>query len=315
MDYMGIIKRGWSHTWNNKFLWALGFLAALGSGGAYSNSGRYTFNSDDASAMSAWMTPERAAALTGGIIAFACIGFIVGIILWLVSLSARGGLIRAVADLELGTGKPTFGEAFRAGWKHVGRLVGMTILLYIVPTILILVLVVGFITVIGGAAVMGSNMDDPSGLMAGIGGLSLVFLCLLCLLIPFMIILEFIYPFAFRGIVLRGMGARESLRHGWAVLKENLGEIIILGLGFFFIGLVVALVALAILAPVALIAGVPFMALMRSDATALQGILVALGLLVTVVVSALISAITTSWQSSTFTLAYLEWTGKNIALD
>ena len=32
MDYVDTIKRGFAHTWNNKFMWVLGFLAALGFG-------------------------------------------------------------------------------------------------------------------------------------------------------------------------------------------------------------------------------------------------------------------------------------------
>lgn len=311
MDYMATIRRGWELTWNNKFLWALGFLAALGSGSAFSNSG-YSFNSGDVAGMENWLTPERMAALTGAFIAFGCVAMILGIILWLVALGARGGLIGGVAQLELGTGKPTFREAFRMGWRRVGRLVGMTLLLYIVPFILMIILIIGFITVAGGMAFAAAGADDPSTMLTGLGGLALVFFCLLCLLLPVMLVLSLIYPFAFRGIVLRDMGARESLRHGWNVLRTNLGEIIVLGLIFFVIGLVIGFVILAALVPVGLVVGVPIIALMESNATALQGILAALGILVAIVITALISAIFTAWQSATFTLGYLHWTGKDV---
>ena len=72
--------------------------------------------------------------------------------------------------------------------------------------------------------------------------------------------------------------------------------------------------AAAILAPIALVVGVPLIALSGTDATVLTGILAVLGVVVGLVVFALISAIATSWQSSTFTLAYLEWTGKNVTV-
>ena len=52
-----------------------------------------------------------------------------------------------------------------------------------------------------------------------------------------------------------------------------------------------------------------------SNATAVQGILAVLGIAVGLVVFALISAISTAWQSSTFTLAYLEWTGKDVLVE
>lgn len=313
MNYLDTIKRGFAHTWNNKFMWALGFLAALGSGLSFSNS-NYNMNSGDTAALGQWMTPERMAALSAGLVAFGCIAFIVGIILWLVSLSAYGGMIVGVTQMEQGSGKPTFRSAFGAGWRRVGRLVGMTIVLYAVPIIIGIVLTIGFIAVAGGAAFMASGMEDPSGIMAGLGGLALVFVCLLCLLIPFLILLSLIYPFAFRGIMLRDLGVMDSIRHGWKTVREHLGEIILLALAFFLIGIIVIIVAAAILVPVALLVGVPFVALMDSNATVLQGILAVLGVVISLIVIALVSAISTAWQSSTFTLAYLEWTGKNVAI-
>ncbi len=313
MNYLDTIKRGFAHTWNNKFMWALGFLAALGSGLSFSNS-NYNMNSGDSAALGQWMTPERMAALSAGLVAFGCIAFIVGIILWLVSLSAYGGMIVGVTQMEQGSGKPTFRSAFGAGWRRVGRLVGMTIVLYAVPIIIGIVLTIGFIAVAGGAAFMASGMDDPSGIMAGLGGLALVFVCLLCLLIPFLILLSLIYPFAFRGIMLRDLGVMDSIRHGWKTVREHLGEIILLALAFFLIGIIVIIVAAAILVPVALLVGVPFVALMDSNAGVLQGILAVLGVVISLIVIALVSAISTAWQSSTFTLAYLEWTGKNVAI-
>ena len=313
MNYLDVIKRGFAHTWNNKFMWVLGFLAALGSGASFSNS-NYRMNSGDATAIGQWMTPERMAALSAGLVAFGCIAFIVGIILWLVSLSAYGGMIVGATQLERGLGKPTFGSAFRAGWRRVWRLVGMSIVLYIVPTIIGIVLFVGLLGAAGGAAFMASGMEDPSGVMAGLGGLALVFVCLLCLLIPFVIVLSLIYPFAFRGIMLRELGVMDSIRHGWKVVREHLGELILLALAFFLIGIIVIIIAAAILVPVALVVGVPFVALMDSNAGVLQGILAVLGIVISLLVIALVSAISTAWQSSTFTLAYLEWTGKEVSI-
>jgi len=310
---METIRKGWNHTWNNRFLWALGFLAALGSGSSFSNS-NYSFNNGDPAALEAWMTPGRMAALSAGIVAFSIVALLLGIFIWLLALSARGGMIGSVAQLELGTGKPSFREALHMGWARLGRLVGMTILLYIVPFILFIVLVVGFIGTIGGLAFIGAGMEDPGAIAAGAGGLVLVFLCLMCLMIPVMLVLSLIYPFAFRGIMLRSLGARESLRHGWAVLRANLGEIIILGLIFFAINLAVGFLLLIVLIPVGLLVGVPFIALMESNATFLQGILAALGILVALVISALVTAYFAAWQSSTFTVAYLEWTGKDVSV-
>ena len=313
MDYVDTIKRGFAHTWNNKFMWVLGFLAALGSGAAGSNS-NYQFNSNDAQELSTWATPERMAAMTAGLATFACVAFIVGIILWLVALSARGGMIGAVAQMEQGTGKPTFRSAFRMGWSKVWRLAGMTIVLYIVPFILFIALAAAFIIPVTGLVFAAGGGEDMSGMAAALGGVGLVAMCLLCLLIPFTIVLSLIQPFAFRGIVLRDMGIREGLRHGWQTLKAHLGDIILLSLAFFLVNIMILIVAAAIMVPVALVVGVPLIALSGSDATVITGILAVLGIVIGLVVFALVSAIATAWQSSTFTLAYLQWTGKPIAV-
>lgn len=313
MNYLDVIKRGFALTWNNKFMWALGFLAALGSGASFSNS-NYNLNSGDTAAIGQWMTPERMAALSAGLVAFGCIAFIVGIILWLVSLSAYGGLIIGATQMEQGSGKPTFRSAFGAGWRRIGRLVGMSIVLYIIPVIIGIVLVIGLIGAAGGAAFVGAGMENPGALTTGLGGLALVFLCLLCLLVPFIIVLSLIYPFAFRGIMLRNLGVMDSIRHGWKTVRAHLGEIILLALAFFLIGIIVIIVAAAILVPVALVVGVPFVALMDSNAGVLQAILAVLGIVIGLLVIALVSAISTAWQSSTFTVAYLEWTGKDVTI-
>ena len=313
MDYIGTIKRGFAYTWEHKFLWALGFLAALGSGSSFSSS-NYSSNGGNMTGMEQWMTPERMAALTGGLIAFSCVAVIVGIILWLVALSARGGLIGAIAQMEQGTGKPTFRSAFRMGWGKVWRLAGMTIVLYIVPFILFIALAAAFIIPVTGLVFAASGGEDMSGMAAALGGVGLVAMCLLCLLIPFTIVLSLIQPFAFRGIVLRDMGIREGLRHGWQTLKAHLGDIILLSLAFFLVNIMILIVAAAIMVPVALVVGVPLIALSGSDATVITGILAVLGIVIGLVVFALVSAIATAWQSSTFTLAYLQWTGKPIAV-
>ena len=322
MDYTDIIKRGWNHTWNHKFLWVLGFLAALGSGSGFGSS-NYSTGSGDPETMGALaplMTPEGIAAMTTGLIVVGCLAVIVGIVLWLVSLSARGGLISAVAELETGVdpamqaAKPTFGSAFRAGWRRVWRLAGMTILLFIVPIILFVVLAVAFVVPVFTLAVGSSGGEMPAvgSLLAGLG---LVAFCLICLLVPLTIVLNFIYPFAFRGVILGELGVMDAIRHGWRVLRDNLGQILVLGLIFLVINILVWVVVAAVAVPVGLLVGIPLVRTGLSDLSVLQWVVIGLGTVVGLVVFGLISAFFTAWQSSTFTVAYLQGTGKRAAAE
>ena len=304
MDYMGTLQRAWRLTWANKWLWLLGFLAALGGG--VSSTSNYNF--DSGSTTTSQITPEMGMALAGGALVLMCVFFIIGILLWLVTLAAKGGLITSVAELDRGQ-TTSFGRAFRQGWRKVLPLVGMTLVLNAVVIILLIILFVGFAGTAMAAIAAGQGMD--SNALAGIlGTAGVVFLCLLCLLIPLAIVINLIYPFAYRGMMLRDLGVMDSIRHGWRVLRENLGHIFLLGLLFFVIGLVVGLVSGAIVGLLGLSTGLISMILNGSQPTTTQMVAAGLGFLVTAIIFAIISAIITAWRSATFTLAYEQWTGK-----
>ncbi len=309
MDYMGTLQRAWRLTWANKWLWLLGFLAALGGG--VSSSSNYNFNSG--STTTSQITPEMGVALAGGALVLMCVFFIIGILLWLVTLAAKGGLITSVAELDRGQ-TTSFGRAFRQGWRKVLPLVGMTLLLNAVIIVLLIILFVGFAGTAMAAIAAGQGMDSDA--LAGIlGTAGVVFLCLLCLLIPLAIVINLIYPFAYRGMMLRDLGVMDSIRHGWRVLRENLGHILLLGLLFFVVGLVIGLISGAIVGLLGLSTGLISMILNGSQPTTTQMVAAGLGFLVTAIIFAIISAIITAWRSATFTLAYEQWTGKDVLKD
>ena len=119
---------------------------------------------------------------------------------------------------------------------------------------------------------------------------------------------RFIYPFATRGIMLRRMGVIESIRHGWRVARENLGEIILLALPFVLVYLLFG----ALFAAAYYIIVVPGI----YDA-ALSGTMMFADwrFLLVFFVYGIIGALLTTWQSATLTLGYLEWTGKDVLTD
>jgi hypothetical protein len=306
---MDTIRRGWQHTWKNKWLWLLGFLAALGSGGGSSySSSNYQFGSGDLAQTQ--ISPEWWAALAGGALVLVCIFFIVGILLWLVSLAARGGLITSVAELDRGE-TSSFGKAFRQGWRKVLPLAGMTILLFAVIIILVIVLAVAFAGTLAGAlASASSGGDGGQGMTAILGSLGIGLLCLLCLLFPLSIILSLIYPFAYRGMMLRDLGVMDAIRHGWRVLRDNPAHVLVLGIIFFVINLIIGAIGAAILGLLGLSTGLFQTLFSGAQVTTNQWVTTGLGLLAVVIVFSLISAVVTAWRSATFTLAYQQWTGK-----
>ena len=310
MNYGDTLKRGWQLAWNNKWLWLLGFLAALGGGSGAASNSNYRM---DPGATPGTISPEMAAGLTGVALLLCCVGIIVGILLWLVSLASKGGLITGVAELDRGQ-PSSFGRAFRQGWKKLLPLVGMTLLVFAVVIVLGIILAIGFAGTLAAALGAGASMD--SNALAGLlGTAGFVFLCLLCLLIPLSLVLNLIYAFAYRGIMLRDMPVMDSIRHGWRVVREHVGEILLLGLIFFVVNLIIGVVATGIIGLLGISSGLFGLMMSGGEPTTTQIVAGIVGVLATFIIFAIISAIFTTWRSATFTLAYQQWTGKEALKD
>jgi len=113
MDYLDILKRAWNITWRYKALWVLGFFAAAagGSGGG-GNPASYSTGAEDWSpgAMEPffdWMAQNWVyLAIVGTAL------FFVGVIYWVLSIAAQGGLVHAVNEAAEGR-QPSLGPAWR----------------------------------------------------------------------------------------------------------------------------------------------------------------------------------------------------------
>ncbi len=318
MDYSAVMSQAWQITWRHKWLWVLGFLAGLTLGGG--GGGQVEYSTSDPNEITRWMEQWMASWETWLplLLGFGVVMVVVGILLWLVVLAARGGLITAVDTLNQG-GISSLGLAFRQGWRRVGRLVGMNLLLYL-PLVLLAGLVVGlvvagFITMLISA--VGESGLDPAADMEtvirsleGLAGMALglvAMLCvLLCTLFVLLIVLQFVQAYAFRGIMLHDYGIWASLRHGWDVFRRNWVDNLVLAFIFFVIHLVTAFVVGVILAGLAFLTfGSDFWRVVlegQFDAVNLPA-LIAAGLAAGIVAAALM-AILVTWQSATFTLAY-----------
>jgi hypothetical protein len=120
-----------------------------------------------------------------------------------------------------------------------------------------------------------------------------------------------------RGVVLQKMGVMDSIKHGWAILKAHVGEMLLLGLIFMAVGIGFGIVTAIVVVPAALAtmgpAGYAFFA---NGAEALSASLITLavfGVFLIMILGSLVNAVMIVFRSSTFTLAYLEFTGKEKA--
>lgn len=321
MDYGKILRRSWDITWNHKFMIVLGFLAGLGTFSSSSGSNsNYQFNEGDLQRMMGPEFAEQAAAFWAAagvvIMGIICLFMIIGLVLWLLRLTAEAGMIDAASRLDAGQ-KVTFGEALSAGWHKVGRMVGLNLIFF--ALFFIFFLIVALIMGLGLAGAIGTsdfgNNADVGGIIAALGfGILTLVCCLMCVFVVIAVIVGILYPFAQRAIVLEDAGVIAGLRRGWQVIKDNLGEVIVLLILFFLIGLAVGAVTFAIFIPLAAISFAPIGIRMFTEGSfeALDIGLGLAGILCFGLIAAAISSIFTAFKSSAFTLAYQEFTDKNL---
>lgn len=314
MDQGRIISRAWEITWNNRALWGLGFLAALAGGGG---GGTGNFNPDslgvDANNPDDILDAFRGTPIgqmidgdTAAIAAVAGIAVLVilillalGIVFWILGTTARAGLISSVVELEHGE-KITFGNAFRQGWKHIWRLFLLKLLefaLIFLPTML----------VVGVFAAIGFMAEAPA--------VAVLAVPLVCIFAIAAFLLQFADAFAFRGIVLKNMGPVEALRHGWSLFKANAGDVLILAVIYTVIMMVVGFIAAAVLGVFALLSASPLLSFFVTGEVSGAAVVAAiLGGTVATVLGAFIMSIFVAWQSTGFTLAYLEMNGEAVEI-
>lgn len=323
MDYNNILKRSWNIVWNNKFMFVLGFLAALGSGGGSSSSGNsnFDFPSSGSGNGDFNLPPEIGANIeqywaqfAGLLIVFICAMFILGIVFWIASLIGQTGLISSASRIDAGE-NVTLREAFSTGVSKLGSMVGLNLLLHgpFIIMGLIMVAIIGatvgtaFLAEVSGA---GGNIE---GVWGALGGSFVCFGLIGCLLVPLSIVVKIIYPFAQRGLVLYEYGVVDSVKHGWKVVRENIGDVIVLIIMFVIMGFLFGIVAMVVILPIVAIIFLPVILSMINGgsleiATIIYMIFggILLGLL-----GAAVNSIMVAFRSTAVTLAYQEFLNKS----
>ena len=308
MDFGKVLGRAWQITWRWKMLWVLGFLAALGQGGSSAPqwNWNYTLSDQDFQRWSyqPWEYAEEVfAGIAVLVLALCCVALIIAIILWVVSIIARGGLIAAVQQVEV-EGETSFGRAWSAGARKFWTLFGLGILASL-P--IILVVIIGIIIFsIGIAAGVGlMEVGEAAGITSIIfvtvicGG----FLC--CGMFVLVIVLAQIRIYGERAAILEDLGWIDAFKRGWQVLVENIGATLILWLIFFALGIVIFGITFVIVMGLTL----PLLGLFTTTDPGwmLIGPL-CVGGAIGMIVYAVIRSIIVAFTSSTWTLAFMELT-------
>ena len=251
MDYGKILTRAWEIIWKHKILWLFGFLAgcgtASGGGSGGGNSGWRTSGDDAPPQMQEFMwNMDR---FFESIQAWQIILIVTGVILLVIALFflanalqsiGRIGLIQGASRAEAGAEKLTFSELFNSGKPFFWRIFWLNILFGIITGLIILTLLLPLFGI--------------TFLTFGIGLLCL--LPFLCLLVPIGWLLYIILEQANIAIVRENIGIIAGVQRGFQVFRDNVGNMILMGLvlgvGGFIAGVVIALPAILIIAPIVL---------------------------------------------------------------
>ena len=292
-------------------LWILGFLAALGRGGggntkaniefSYSSSGSEWGGGQWGGQMPAFRIPPE---VVGALAALTCLSLIIGLIVWIVSIIARGGLIAGVQQVE-DEGMTTFGQAWRVGVSRFWTLFGIGFLAAI-PFLLLGLAAVLYIGVTWSSGVgLAMQTGDPTALFSAFGSTFCCFFPLCCGAILLGAVVGQIRVYAERAAVLEGLGWIDAFKRGWEVLKDNLGPTIVFWLIFIVISLVLALIVGAVVGVLL----VPVLAILPDTEPGAWMLVPSFcGGLLALIVFAILGAVIETFVSATWTLAYRQMT-------
>lgn len=291
MDISAIFKRAWEITWKHKGLWLLGILANCSSGSSQTSSNasrmpQYTFGGGEFPQIDRWLqsVPEGtwiaiAIAVIGGLILLA-------LIFWVLAAIGNGGLIAGFHMAETGE-TVTLASAFQQGFSYFWKLLAIQLILGLASLAVIL-------PVVFGGALM-------SILTLGIG--LICFIPLLCLLIPLGIALSIYTLLTQIALIVEELDIVAAFQRAWDVFRSNLGEVIVMGLilgvGSFVVGLILAIPFILMVLP--FITGL----IVGTDTSTVAGLSVTLiGILFYMPVLLLASGIMRTFITGSWTLTY-----------
>ena len=219
MDHGKVLKRAWNILWRYRALWVFGFILALTAGGGGSSSGRVANNWGQYSTDR--IPPEVVSTLIAIGIGLACLTVILIIVAAIARYVAATALIRMVDDYEETGQKRGVRQGFRLGWSRsafrlflIDLLIGLPVAVaFILLFLLALAPLLLWTTKSTAAGALGTAIAIGLGLLV------------ILLAIVVAVILSVLKPFFRRVCVLEGLGVTEAIRHGYAMVRQNLRDV------------------------------------------------------------------------------------------
>ena len=301
IDPIKILQRAWHILWNYRALWVFGLILALVAGGSSFNNGgnngvqwredHQTYEGPSFGSLQEaldYFSRELNLLLTRGIPeanitgpaltaflwtvgVFIVFMILVGIVMTIAYYVSVNAVIHMVDEYENSDTKMTVREGFRIGWSRTAWRLFLINLIGNLPAILffLALLIAGasfFLSAVNG------NADFTPASLVGI--FSLIFLgC--SIVIIWSIAFGLFRPFFWRVCVLEGTSIGESLRRGFAMVRENwksvgLMWLVMIGLGIAWV--VVSILAVILTIPIVILTGIVAILVVALPALLLVGL-------------------------------------------
>ena len=110
--------------------------------------------------------------------------------------------------------------------------------------------------------------------------------------------------------ILSGLIWIDAIRYGWQLIKDHFGDIVLFVVLYIVLGIVMSIILLIVAGSILFVSLVPMFILLIGGGTPGVGAIVfaGVGILLIIVLSSVINTLAIAFRSTTFTLAYLEFT-------
>ena len=219
MNHTRVLKRAWHIVWSYRALWVFGFILALTAGGRGSSSGRVANNWGQYSTDR--IPPEVVSTLIAIGIGLACLIVLLVIVAAIARYVAATALIRMVDDHEETGQKRSIRQGFRMGWSRSAFRLFLIDVAVSLPTAVVFILL--FALALAPLLLWATDVEAAGviGTVITVG----LFIIVILLAIVVALILSVLKPFFQRVCVLQHMGVAESIRQGYAMVKQNLKDV------------------------------------------------------------------------------------------
>ncbi|RPJ59229.1 MAG: hypothetical protein EHM12_07130 [Dehalococcoidia bacterium] len=322
MNYLDLLKRAWHITWRCRALWIFGFFLALCGGGGGGGGGNFNFPGGGGSSDGRGGDGGGFGDLPGmpDISPGVVIAIIVGVVCLVILLAALGIVVRAVTRTALigmarqaqETDKVTITEGWRLGWSAGAWRLFLVNLVIDVPLTILTLLLIGL--ALSPLLLILANKTALTVVGVIIAVFAFIFVILLLILIG--VVIKPIQELTWRRTVLDRQGVIDSLRDIVGLARRHFKEVAITWLLMFGIGLGWGVASVLIMLPVVIIVGVVLGLIPAGAAYLISGSWIAaviagvpLTFLGLIVVGSAVGGFYLVYESTVWTLAYLDLQG------